>query len=455
MATLNINGNLLVKTAANWAADETVYSEKKMLITSDAFYGSTDQPKFKLGNGVDTWSNLDYMPIGEGGVSSVSGTSPIAVVNGTTTPTVSIAQADPITDGYMSSIDWNVFNEKQEQLTLTTTGTSGAATLIGAALNIPQYSGGGGGAVDSVNGETGVVVLTTGDITEDTDANYVTDAQLVVIGDTSGTNTGDQDISGISTNASAITTLDGEVVKKDYFTPAFSLLVQQSGTGSPESLQVATDTIVGRVSGGGSEIDDLSPSQVRSLINVEDGADVTDTANVTAAGALMDSEVTNLAQVKAFDSTDYATAAQGTTADSALQDVVDDTTPQLGGDLDAQSNDITSIGGITANQYIGVSQTLTDGATVNWDLSGGNAATVTLGGNRTFAAPTNLEVGTYILTVIQDGTGSRNITWNAVFKWTGGTAPTLSTDASAKDLIAFHCDGTNLYSGTNILNDVQ
>ena len=51
---------------------------------------------------------------------------------------------------------------------------------------------------------------------------------------------------------------------------------------------------------------------------IEAGADVTDTANVTAAGALMDSEVTNLAQVKAFDSADYATAAQGTTADSAV-----------------------------------------------------------------------------------------------------------------------------------------
>jgi len=50
---------------------------------------------------------------------------------------------------------------------------------------------------------------------------------------------------------------------------------------------------------------------------VENNADVTDTANVTAAGALMDSEVTNLAQVKAFDSSDYATAAQGTKADTA------------------------------------------------------------------------------------------------------------------------------------------
>ena len=55
------------------------------------------------------------------------------------------------------------------------------------------------------------------------------------------------------------------------------------------------------------------------LDGIEAGADVTDTANVTAAGALMDSEVTNLADVKAFDPADYATAAQGALADSATQ----------------------------------------------------------------------------------------------------------------------------------------
>lgn len=55
------------------------------------------------------------------------------------------------------------------------------------------------------------------------------------------------------------------------------------------------------------------------LDGIEAGADVTDTANVTAAGALMDSEVTNLAAVKAFDPTDYATAAQGGLADTAVQ----------------------------------------------------------------------------------------------------------------------------------------
>jgi hypothetical protein len=82
----------------------------------------------------------------------------------------------------------------------------------------------------------------------------------------------------------------------------------------------------------------MTDAQETKLDSVESGADVTDTANVTSAGALMDSEVTNLAQVKAFDSSDYATAAQGSTADSAMQDLVDDTTPQLGGDLDANGN---------------------------------------------------------------------------------------------------------------------
>ncbi len=47
---------------------------------------------------------------------------------------------------------------------------------------------------------------------------------------------------------------------------------------------------------------------ISKLSGIEAWADVTDTANVTSAWALMDSEVVNLAEVKAFDSTDYATA---------------------------------------------------------------------------------------------------------------------------------------------------
>jgi hypothetical protein len=90
-------------------------------------------------------------------------------------------------------------------------------------------------------------------------------------------------------------------------------------------------------------------------------------------------------------------------------------------------------------------QTLTDGATVNWNMSSGTIGTLTLGGNRTMAAPTNLTTKTYILVLNQDATGSRTVTWNAVFKWAAGSAPALSIAPNAKDVFSFFSDGTNLY----------
>jgi hypothetical protein len=84
------------------------------------------------------------------GVTDVTGTSPI-VSTGGTTPDISIRQSSNVDDGYLSASDWNTFNNKQNALTLTTTGTSGPATLIADTLNIPQYSGGGGGASGGFN----------------------------------------------------------------------------------------------------------------------------------------------------------------------------------------------------------------------------------------------------------------------------------------------------------------
>jgi serine acetyltransferase len=113
----------------------------------------------------------------------------------------------------------------------------------------------------------------------------------------------------------------------------------------------------------------------------------------------------------------------------------------------------TTINGTTTDKSNALSQTLTDGATISWDTSLGRVATVTLGGARTLAAPTNLKVGTYILNVLQDATGSRTLTWNAVFKWTGGVAPVLTTTANARDVFSFFSDGTNLYG--SYLPDVK
>lgn len=89
---------------------------------------------------------------------------------------------------------------------------------------------------------------------------------------------------------------------------------------------------------------------------------------------------------------------------------------------------------------------LTDAATIAWDTSLGQTATFTfVSSNRTMGAPTNLvNGGFYALAVIQNA-GSNTLTWNSVFKWTGGAAPTLSTAAGAKDYFTFRSDGTNLY----------
>jgi hypothetical protein len=80
---------------------------------------------------------------------------------------------------------------------------------------------------------------------------------------------------------------------------------------------------------------------------------------------------------------------------------------------------------------------LTDAATITIDAQQGDDFRVTLGGNRTLAAPINPTDGQHITVLVtQDGTGSRTITWNAV--WTFGTITnTLTTTASRRDLFEF------------------
>jgi hypothetical protein len=66
-----------------------------------------------------------------------------------------------------------------------------------------------------------------------------------------------------------------------------------------------------------------------------------------------------------------------------------------------------------------------------------------LGGNRTLAAPTNSSTGQFIsILVIQDGTGSRTLSFNAVYEFKDDTAPTLTTTASKGDVFVFRYNGS-------------
>ena len=87
--------------------------------------------------------------------------------------------------------------------------------------------------------------------------------------------------------------------------------------------------------------------------------------------------------------------------------------------------------------------TLTDASTISWDVSTSSVAKVTLGANRTLGAATNAQTGQFVsLLIIQDGTGSRTVTFNAAYEFKDDTAPTLTTTASKGDLFVFRYNGS-------------
>ena len=87
--------------------------------------------------------------------------------------------------------------------------------------------------------------------------------------------------------------------------------------------------------------------------------------------------------------------------------------------------------------------TLTDASTISWDVSTSPVAKVTLGANRTLGAATNAQTGQFVsLLIIQDGTGSRTVTFNAAYEFKDDTAPTLTTTAAKGDLFVFRYNGS-------------
>ena len=99
--------------------------------------GGTSSQFLKADGSVDSSA---YIVLG-----SLSASAPLSYNN--TTGAFSISQAGASSNGYLSSADWNTFNNKQATLSLTTTGSSGSSTLVGSTLNVPTYTLSGLGGV--------------------------------------------------------------------------------------------------------------------------------------------------------------------------------------------------------------------------------------------------------------------------------------------------------------------
>jgi hypothetical protein len=181
---------------------------------------------------------------------------------------------------------------------------------------------------------------------------------------------------------------------------------------------------------------------------IEANADVTDATNVAAAGALMDSEVTNLADVKAFDTSDYATSAQGSTADAAL--------PKSGGAMTGAittnstfdgrnvSTDGTKLDGIEAGADVtdatnvaNAGALMLTGGTMTGDLQFGDTNKIKLGASGDFQLVHTTTGGSFI---IDQGPGDLKLVTNGtgvVINGGGSTGGSATTN-----LAIFHSNGS-------------
>lgn len=155
--------------------------------------------------------------------------------------------------------------------------------------------------------------------------------------------------------------------------------------------------------------------------------------NFSAAGAIGNPQAGTIQHITGTDLwKGYRTAASW--ADFVMDPLLNE--------LDAAANSI----GFTEQTATGDGTT-----TVDWRL--GNKFFFTFGAfNETFTFTAPTKVGNFILVLKQDATGSRTATWPATCKWPNGSAPVLSTAASAIDIIAFYYAGDGNYYGVNSLN---
>lgn len=164
----------------------------------------------------------------------------------------------------------------------------------------------GSGAVDSVNGQTGVVVLDTGDIAEVTDKNYVTDADITNLGNLSGTNTGDVTLAGED-----FLSITNQVITANPID-----LDNLSATGTPSATTfLRGDNTWATPAGGFADFDVGGDSGVDVTV---DSGDLLDIVGGTGIDTTVSKASTTVTQSIALDS---ATQASLALADTSVQSI--------------------------------------------------------------------------------------------------------------------------------------
>ena len=210
----------------------------------------------------------------------------------------------------------------------------------------------------------------------------------------------------------------------------------------------------------------LTAPKINEAVAVTSTATELNLLDGSTAGAIANSKAVIYSAAGQVNGTTLAIAGTAITSTAAELNLLDDatvTTAEINySDLatlgttaaskvfTADANNLTKVSGAVLN----TEDELTDAATIVWNVINSPVAKVTLGASRTLAAPsgTTPAAGQFVsLLIIQDGTGSRTITWNAVYEFAADTAPTLTATANLGDLFTFRYNGAKwLEVGRNL-----
>lgn len=231
-----------------------------------------------------------------------------------------------------------------------------------------------------------------------------------------------------SVNAAAITSVNTSVVANTAAITSINTVVTGNTTNITANTAAITSVNASVVA---------NTAAITSINTVVTG----NTTNITANAAAITSVNTVVAAVSALTSVNKAAITSINSAITSINagtfnTLTVTTSASIGGTLAIGT---TAIKKLTVNgPGLSVIVTLTDAVSVTSDFDTAQNFSLTLAGNRTLSAPSNVDPGQVgSIFIIQDGTGSRTLAYNTIWKFAGGTAPTLSTDAAAIDRLDY------------------
>jgi hypothetical protein len=373
------------------------------------------------------WNTFNDKTDTTGTVTNVSGTAPISVTNGNTTPAISIAQASTSVNGFLSATNWTTFNNKQDALvsgtnikTINGNSILGSGNLVvsGSANNntITLTAGTGltGGGSFTLNQSSDDTITFNNSITNNNQltngSNFITASSSDTLTNKSGSNSQWTNDAGYITSASLPTVNDGELTITVNGT-ATTFTANQSGNSSVSITTGSSDNFY--VTGASYSAGTLTLTRNGGL------------ANLTATGFL---------QIGTSSTT--ALAGDTTTITTAQANEITANTAKVG-ITTAQANEITANTakvGITTTQ---ANEIIANNAKVTFPGFGTTAGTALEGNTAIPAAANNATITIAAGTGLTGGgsfttnqSGASTITLNASGS-SGGGFPSAVTASSA------------------------